>query len=209
MLINTTHNHHIIILCFINSVFQQILYPQVLIMYATMLGLLMIALTFDVGVCSPPPPPPPPTPPPPCKNSLQPGRCPENTLPDRCVLDLDAGRLQWACHQTDCVSNICKSYLFNVFADDFTCPPNYVWVGTNNNHPICCKLNPNAVFLYCYKPKVLYSFELGFDYQVPDGFGLVGKCNFKDCPDVFQVIICKILKKKPFKDVVSLDSNGK
>ncbi|XP_069102596.1 uncharacterized protein [Argopecten irradians] len=78
----------------------------------------------------------------------------------------------------------------------FRCPSNHVLVGREKQRPVCCKLR-GVCLTDCFIPKILYSFKIGFEFEIKDGFALVGKYSYGSCgedPSVFQIEICKLTK---------------
>ncbi|XP_069131657.1 uncharacterized protein [Argopecten irradians] len=127
--------------------------------------------------------------------TLLPERCTDFTLPTRCLLDPSVGRLQSGCAESDLITGRCTALNVNSSTQSFTCPVNHVFVGTYNMQPVCCELESDVVLTECFDQNILYSFLLGFDFQVPDGYALVGKSLYGECnedPTIFRMRICKL-----------------
>ncbi|XP_069133196.1 uncharacterized protein [Argopecten irradians] len=129
-----------------------------------------------------------------CENLL-PERCTNDTLPTRCLFDPSVGRLQSGCAESDLITDDCTTVSVNSKTQSFTCPGKRVLVGTDSMQPVCCELAAGFDLTECFDQNILYSFLLGFDFQVPDGYALVGKFLYGECEQdlsVFRMRICKL-----------------
>ncbi|XP_033752707.1 uncharacterized protein LOC117336323 [Pecten maximus] len=134
-----------------------------------------------------------------CDKPALPGICKKKSVPSKCLFDPSVGTLQVECKKTKKISDDCISLLALFKTESFCCPDNRVVVGTNNNRPVCCKLKPDICLTDCVKQNVFYSFKLGFDFQIPDGYALHGKYLYGNCsddPTLFHVKLCKLTKKE-------------
>ncbi|XP_033725642.1 uncharacterized protein LOC117315520 isoform X2 [Pecten maximus] len=126
--------------------------------------------------------------------------CPRDTIPSRALFDPAVGKLQFSCRKApmpvQCVLLGAVSPTQSV-----RCPQNFVLTRrTQQQQPICCQLEGIAT-TDCFRPKVLYSFALGFEISIPEGFAVVGRFNYGVCttdPTVFQIKICKLTPKMAY-----------
>ncbi|XP_033725635.1 uncharacterized protein LOC117315516 isoform X2 [Pecten maximus] len=82
----------------------------------------------------------------------------------------------------------------------FRCPSNHALVGRENQRPVCCKLK-GVWMIDCFIPKILYSFKIGFEFEIKEGYALVGKYSYGSCradPTVFQIEICKLTQRMTY-----------
>ncbi|XP_033725640.1 uncharacterized protein LOC117315520 isoform X1 [Pecten maximus] len=127
-------------------------------------------------------------------------KCPRGTIPAIALLDPAVGTLQLSCRKAPVPDEKCVLLGESNPRQSSMCPPNFSFRGLEQQRPICCKLKGIAT-TDCFRPKVLYSFALGFEISIPEGFAVVGRFNYGVCttdPTVFQIKICKLTPKMAY-----------
>ncbi|OWF50704.1 hypothetical protein KP79_PYT18348 [Mizuhopecten yessoensis] len=135
---------------------------------------------------------------PPCDQPTYYENCPSDTLPSNSVFDPSVGIVQLSCGTSAQTEGECVTLGDDNIAESYRCPANYVLVGSDNNRPVCCQLK-GICLTDCFKPKILYSFKLGFEFEIKEGYALVGKSSYGSCsedPTVFQIEVCELTQQE-------------
>ncbi|XP_033725638.1 uncharacterized protein LOC117315518 [Pecten maximus] len=126
--------------------------------------------------------------------------CPRGTIPSNGFLDPAVGKILFSCRKAP--TPVRKCVLLD--EDDPTqsngCPPNFAVVGIDRQRPICCQFKGISL-TDCLLMRNLYSYKLGFDIKIPEGYAVVSRRNYGSCradPTVFRLEICKLTQKMAY-----------
>ncbi|XP_060072769.1 uncharacterized protein LOC132552596 [Ylistrum balloti] len=123
--------------------------------------------------------------------------CPGDSLPSNSRFDPLIGKFQLSCDATTQRKDHCVILDDDNRTESFRCPENHVLVGRDEQKPVCCQLK-GICLTDCFIPNVLYSFKLGFEFEIEEGYALVGKYSYGSCtedPTIFRIEICKLTEK--------------
>ncbi|XP_069103198.1 uncharacterized protein [Argopecten irradians] len=121
--------------------------------------------------------------------------CPNGSIPSYSRFDPIIGEFQLSCRDSPKFDGDCVHLDDDQQSASFQCPSNHVLVGRDDQRPVCCQLK-GACLMDCFIPKVFYSFQIGFEFEIEQGYALVGKYSYGSCaadPSLFRIAICKLM----------------